>query len=93
MTLSFPTGEAHSLEEFVTMTFDHFGLNWRDHVVIDKALFRPAEISVMRGDPTKARQKTWLGGQDKNKAGYWANTASGTRITVQIWPYMMVELN
>lgn len=59
------TGEAHSLEEFVTMTFDHFGLNWRDHVVIDKALFRPAEISVMRGDPTKARQK--LGWEARTK--------------------------
>ena len=59
------TGEAHSLEEFVAMTFDHFGLNWRDHVVIDKSLFRPAEISVMRGDPTKARKK--LGWEARTK--------------------------
>jgi GDPmannose 4,6-dehydratase len=50
------TGESHSLEEFVDTAFAQVGLNWRDHVVIDPALFRPTEIAVSRGDPRKSRE-------------------------------------
>jgi len=59
------TGESHSLEEFVAIAFDYLGLDWRGHVVVDEALIRPAEISIMRGDPTKARQK--LGWEARTK--------------------------
>lgn len=51
------TGYCHSLEEFVSMAFSTVGLNWRDHVVIDPALFRPTELMVVRGDPQKAAAK------------------------------------
>ena len=51
------TGEAHSVEEFVDEAFRHAGLNAADYVDSDKALFRPANTSVLVGDTTKARLK------------------------------------
>jgi GDPmannose 4,6-dehydratase len=51
------TGECHSVREFVDIAFAHIGLDWRDHVVIDPQLYRPAEVDVLRSDPTKARTK------------------------------------
>jgi GDPmannose 4,6-dehydratase len=49
------TGRAASLEEFVERSFRAFGLNWRDHVVVDESLFRPLDIMISVGRPDKAR--------------------------------------
>jgi GDPmannose 4,6-dehydratase len=49
------SGVKHSVRELVELAFDHVGLDWRDHVEIDPELFRPAEVSTLRGDATKAR--------------------------------------
>jgi GDPmannose 4,6-dehydratase len=55
------TGEAHSLELFVSTVFAALGLDWRDHVEIDTALFRPSEIQLNKGNPAKARIKLgWI---------------------------------
>ena len=55
------TGEAHSLELFVSTVFSALGLDWRDRVTVDKALFRPSEIGFNKGDPAKARIKLgWI---------------------------------
>jgi GDPmannose 4,6-dehydratase len=51
------TGRQHSVEELVELAFGHAGLNWRKHVVVDPALFRPAEVNTLRGDATKAHEK------------------------------------
>jgi GDPmannose 4,6-dehydratase len=48
------TGESHSLEDFVAESFRYFSLDWREHVVSDKALFRPSEILQSCGDAEKA---------------------------------------
>jgi GDPmannose 4,6-dehydratase len=48
------TGEAHSLEEFVSCAFSQLGLSWKDHVDIDKSLFRPSDILWSQGNPEKA---------------------------------------
>src|SRR5439155_6807820 len=48
------TGENHSVEEFVAAAFAHVGLNWRDHVVTDPKLFRPAEVEIRLADPSEA---------------------------------------
>jgi GDPmannose 4,6-dehydratase len=54
------TGESHSLEHFVELAFREVGLNWRDHVEIDRALYRPADLDVGRADPRKAaRSLEW----------------------------------
>jgi len=50
------TGEAHSVREFCEAAFGHVGLNWQDHVVIDPRFFRPAEVDLLMGDSTKARE-------------------------------------
>ena len=49
------TGETHSVREFCEIAFGRVGLNWEDHVVIDEKFFRPAEVDLLIGDPTKAR--------------------------------------
>lgn len=51
------TGETHSVEEFVELAFAHVGLNWQEHVVTDSAFVRPAEVDLLVGDPTRARQE------------------------------------
>ena len=48
------TGETHSVREFVTIAFEHLGLTWQDHVVIDERFFRPAEVDLLVGDAGKA---------------------------------------
>lgn len=50
------TGETHSVREFCEIAFDQAGLDWNDFVVIDEAFFRPAEVDLLIGDPTKANK-------------------------------------
>jgi GDPmannose 4,6-dehydratase len=49
------TGRSTSVKEMCRIAFEYVGLNMNDHVVIDPALFRPAEVEVFLGDSTKAR--------------------------------------
>jgi GDPmannose 4,6-dehydratase len=49
------TGVKHSVRQLVELAFSHVGLDWRDHIVTDPKLFRPAEINTLRGDASKAR--------------------------------------
>jgi len=51
------TGESHSLEEFAEAAFASAGLEWRDHTVIDPGLLRPADITIGRGNPSRAAQQ------------------------------------
>ena len=51
------TGETHTVREFAELAFAHAGLNWRDYVVPDPELFRPAEVNLLQGDATKAKAK------------------------------------
>jgi GDPmannose 4,6-dehydratase len=51
------TGETHSVRDFVELAFSHVGLDYRDHVVTDPMLFRPAEVNLLLGDATKARTR------------------------------------
>lgn len=54
------TGEQHSVREFAETAFKCVGLRYRDHVVIDPQLFRPAEVETLLGDASKAkRQLGW----------------------------------
>ena len=48
------TGETHSVREFCQLAFDHVGLSWEDHVVIDESFMRPAEVDLLVGDASKA---------------------------------------
>jgi GDPmannose 4,6-dehydratase len=48
------TGETHTVQEFCELAFARAGLNWKDHVVIDEAFYRPAEVHLLLGDASKA---------------------------------------
>jgi GDPmannose 4,6-dehydratase len=49
-------GQTHSVEEFVQIAFHHAGLDWRQHVAIDPALQRPAEVDLLLADSSHARK-------------------------------------
>jgi GDPmannose 4,6-dehydratase len=51
------TGETHSVREFVELAFSHVGLDYRQYVVGDPDLFRPAEVNLLLGDSSRARAK------------------------------------
>src|SRR5688572_11340547 len=50
------TGQTHSVRRFCEIAFEHVGLDYNDHVVIDEKFFRPAEVDLLIGDPTKAKK-------------------------------------
>jgi len=51
------TGETHSVQEFLDEAFGYAGLDWHEYVRIDPRYFRPAEVDVLIGDYSKAREK------------------------------------
>ncbi len=51
------TGTNHSVKEFLELAFSRAGLHWKDHVVIDPTLYRPAEVEHLLGDSSKAAKK------------------------------------
>lgn len=50
------TGQTHTVRQFAEHAFDYLGLDYRDYVIQDPNLMRPAEVDVLVGNPTKARQ-------------------------------------
>ena len=50
------TGEEHSVDEFAKKAFGHVGLNYKDHIVIDQQLIRPAEVDTLLADSSKAKK-------------------------------------
>jgi GDPmannose 4,6-dehydratase len=48
------TGESHTIRELLQVAFSHVGLNWQDHVRIDKRFNRPADAGQLLGNPSKA---------------------------------------
>ena len=50
------TGVDRSIREFCQVAFSYVDLDWQDFVVVDEALFRPAEVEVLRGDAAKAQR-------------------------------------
>jgi GDPmannose 4,6-dehydratase len=58
------TGETHSIREFLEIAFAHVGIeDWQSKVTQDPRFLRPAEVDLLIGDPTKAREQ--LGWQPK----------------------------
>ncbi|MCV6547741.1 MAG: GDP-mannose 4,6-dehydratase [Cohaesibacter sp.] len=51
------TGRTTTVREMCEVAFNHVGLNIDDHLVIDPAFFRPAEVDILLGDPSKAKEK------------------------------------
>jgi len=51
------TGITHSVKDLIQIAFDYVNLNWEDYVVIDPKFVRPAEVDLLLGNATKAREK------------------------------------
>jgi len=51
------TGETHSVREFAELAFACVGLDYQKYVDIDPSLYRPAEVNLLLGDATRARQR------------------------------------
>jgi GDPmannose 4,6-dehydratase len=51
------TGRTHSVGDLVELAFRLVGLDWHDHVVVDPALSRRAEVDVLCADAGKARER------------------------------------
>ncbi len=51
------TGQSWSVKDFLTRAFSLCKLNWEEYVEIDSRYFRPAEVDLLIGDASKARQK------------------------------------
>jgi GDPmannose 4,6-dehydratase len=50
------TGVGATVRDFAKAAFEHAGLNWEDHVVLDKKYLRPTEVDALIGDPSKAEK-------------------------------------
>jgi GDPmannose 4,6-dehydratase len=50
------SGETHSVRQLCEEAFSYLELNWQDHVVVDPAFIRPAEVDQLVGDASKARR-------------------------------------
>ncbi len=59
------TGETHSIREFLDVAFGYASLDWNKFVDIDPRYYRPAEVDLLIGDPSKAKAK--LGWEPKTK--------------------------
>ena len=51
------TGETHSIRDFCVEAFTLLDLNWEEFVEYDKTYERPAEVDLLIGDATKAKEK------------------------------------
>lgn len=51
------TGETYSVRDFLQEAFKLVNLDWEKYVEVDPRYFRPAEVDLLLGDPTKAKQK------------------------------------
>ncbi|MEM7556808.1 MAG: GDP-mannose 4,6-dehydratase [Cyanobacteria bacterium P01_A01_bin.84] len=49
------TNETHSVKEFLELAFKYVNLNWEDYIEFDQRYLRPAEVDLLIGDSTKAR--------------------------------------
>jgi GDPmannose 4,6-dehydratase len=49
------TGKTTTVRDMCKIAFEHAGLDYRDHVVVDPKFFRPAEVDVLLGNPDKAQ--------------------------------------
>ena len=51
------SGESHTVRELVEIAFSHLDLDWNQYVRTDPSLLRPAEVDLLVGDPTRAKDE------------------------------------
>ena len=69
------TGEEHSIREFLDVAFNNVGIDdWKKYVLQDERYMRPAEVAVLCGDSTKAREKL----------GWYPKTSFETMVKIMV---------
>ncbi len=68
------TGQTYSIRDFLEMVFSALDLDWKEYVEIDSRYFRPAEVDLLLGDPSKA----------KNTLGWKAKTSVQQLATIMV---------
>jgi GDPmannose 4,6-dehydratase len=69
------TGEEHSIREFLDVAFNNVGIDdWEKYVLQDERYMRPAEVAVLCGDSTKAREKL----------GWYPKTSFETMVKIMV---------
>ena len=68
------TGRTTTVRDMCKIAFEHVGLDYEKYVVIDPKFYRPAEVDLLLGDPTKAT----------NKLGWTAKTTLQQLITMMV---------
>lgn len=69
------TGETKSIREFLDIAFNHVGISdWEKYIKTDPKFMRPAEVDVLRGDYSKA----------KNKLGWEPKTSFETLVKIMV---------
>jgi len=68
------TGETTTVRDMCKIAFEHVDLNYEDYVVIDPEFYRPAEVEILLGDPSKAEKQL----------GWKAKTNLQTLITMMV---------
>jgi GDPmannose 4,6-dehydratase len=59
------TGKTYAIRDFLDMVFGELDLDWNQYVEIDPRYFRPAEVDLLLGDPSKAKTKLgWTAATD-----------------------------
>lgn len=51
------TGATHSVRELLETAFAQVGLHYEDYVYVDQKFVRPADVEILLGDPSKAKEK------------------------------------
>ena len=55
------SGKSHSVKEFLETAFGYVNLDYRKYLMVDKELYRPAEVNILQGDASKAHEKLkWM---------------------------------
>ena len=70
------SGETHSIRELCEVAFGHVGLDWTDHVVVDKRFYRPAEVDLLIGDASHARAVLGWNRPLRNWCARWSTPTS-----------------
>jgi len=55
------TGVGATVKDFAEASFARVGLNWQDHIELDKKYIRPTEVDALIGDPSKVtKELKWI---------------------------------
>ena len=75
------TGETHSVREFCQVAFDHVGLDWEKHVVVDPEVLPPGRGRSAGGRSRARRSASWAGSRRSPSrswcASWWTRTWPG----------------